>query len=162
MQTDAYPDHTGVQHKYTLAIGDIIRRDGTPFEIQWTDAPTLAAQITDIFNATMATYAPKAGLHFDTSTCLHDTDCTAPGTVSACECAHTIDPVTMKPTADCDTAGQCGIANCGSDGNCLIADDGTTTVFGFQPLKVYVQGPAGVAQPALSTPQVVYGLSYAQ
>jgi hypothetical protein len=163
--TNAYPDHTGAMHSYTLAIGDVIRRDGIPFKIQWADAQTRAVQLTDIFNATMATYAPAAGAPFDTATCVSDTNCTAPGTVSVCECTHTIDPTTMMPTADCDatkspTGGQCGIADCGSDGNCLIADDGSTTLFGIQPLKVYFQGAAGVAQPALSTPQVVYGLSY--
>jgi hypothetical protein len=102
-----------------------------------------------------------------TSSCLSDTTCTAPGTVSVCQCTHTIDPTTQLPTADCDptkspSGGQCGIANCGSDGNCLIDDDGSTTIFGIQPLRVYFQGTAGVAQPALSTPQVVYGLSYSQ
>ena len=166
MLTDVYPDHTGARHAYAFTIGDVLRRDGLPFEIQWTDAQTRAVQITDIFNAVMATYAGPAGMPFDTTTCTSDTMCTAPGTVSVCECTHTIDPTTMKPTADCETTipngGQCGIADCGSDGNCLIDDDGSTTTFGILPLKVYVQGPAGVAQPALSTPQVVYGLSYSK
>ena len=166
MVTDPYPDHTGAMHAYRIVVGDVIRRDGLPFEIQWTDAQTRAVQITDIFNAVMATYAASALLPFDTDACLSDADCTAPGTVQVCQCTHAIDPTTMQPTADCEpsnpAASQCGVANCGSDGNCLISNDGSTTIFGFQPLKVYVQGPAGVAQPALSTPQIIYGLAYAE
>ena len=164
MGTNMYPDHTGAMHFYTLSVGDVVRRDGLPFEIQWTDVAARAVQLTDIFNATMSTFSAKAGVPFDTSTCVSDTMCTAPGTVSVCECTHAIDPTTMKPTAKCDMTksplgGQCGIKNCGSDGNCLVYDDGSTTIFGIRPLTVYFQGTAGVAQPALSTPQLVYALS---
>ena len=162
MATNMYPDHNGEMHSYTIAAGDVVRRDGAAFEIQWTDNATRALQITDIFNATMATFAQKAGVPFDTSTCSADTTCTAPGTSSICECTHVLDPVTHKPTPQCDPAknpngmGQCGIKNCGSDGNCLIYDDGSTTIFGIRPMVIYVQGQAGVPQPALSTPSLFY------
>ncbi len=52
--------------------------------------------------------------------------------------------------------GQCGIKNCGSDGNCLIYNDGSTTIFGIRPMVIYVGGTAGVPQPALSTPTLIY------
>jgi hypothetical protein len=145
-----YPDHNGEMHGYSLGVGDVIRRDGQPYLIQWTDKKQRAVQITDIFNWTMANYAQEAGVPFDTKTCMVDTDCNAPGTSSICECQH------MPGSTSCMTAGQCGIKNCGSDGNCLIYDDGSVTIFGIRPMVIYFQGQAGVPQPQLSTPYLIY------
>jgi hypothetical protein len=158
MSTNMYPDHNGEMHSYSVAVGDIVRRDNQPFEIQWNNSKARAVQITDIFNATMATFSSKAGVPFDTSSCTDDSTCNAPGTVSICQCAHAIDPTTMKPTSACMTGstGQCGVKNCGSDGNCLIYNDGSTTIFGIRPMVVYVLGTGGIPQPALSTPGVIY------
>jgi hypothetical protein len=157
MNTAPYPDHDGEVHAYTLSVGDVVRRDGAPFELDWNGA-TISAQITDIFNATMATFAPSAGIPFDTSSCTGDAQCDAPGTTSTCQCQHAVDPVTRKRTADCapGAAGKCGAADCSKDGNCLVQNDGSTTVFGIRPMVVYFQGPSGVPQPALSTIQLVY------
>jgi hypothetical protein len=161
LTTKEYPDHNGEKHSYSIQVGDIIRRGSNgssptePFQIAWTDLGTARTQITDIFNAIMSTFSVKAGVPFDTSACSADADCTAPGTKSICECKHTVD-ATGKPTAKCDAPGQCGIKNCGTDGNCLIRNDGGVTIFGIRPMVIYVQGTAGVPQPALSTPTLFY------
>jgi hypothetical protein len=155
IKTKAYPDHTGESHYYEIAVGDVFRRDGAPFEIPWTAAASVYDQVmTDIFNAEMATFAPNAGIPFDTSMCTKDSDCTAAN--NKCQCDHT-----GGTNGACATgkSGQCGNANCGSDGNCLIADDGSNTYFGVRPLVVYVVGQAGLPQPALSTPTLIYNFN---
>src|SRR5262249_8490944 len=140
METQMYPDHNGEMHSYKLGVGDVIRRDGQPFEIQWTDSNARAVQITDIFNATMATFAQKAGVPFNNKICSDDTICQAPGTASACQCKH--DPANPGKCMP-GTTGQCGAKNCGKDGNCLIYDDGSTTIFGIRPMVIYFEGVAG-------------------
>jgi hypothetical protein len=149
MMTNAYPDHTGAKHSWTVAIGDIVRRDGAPFELNWSDTTAVDVQITDIYNAVMATFAPAAGVPFDTTTCTADSDCTAQGQTCQCD---------KKPgTTTCSgAASQCGQTNCGTDGNCLVYNDGTSTIFGIRPMVVYVEGASGVPQPALSTPTLIY------
>jgi hypothetical protein len=160
MQTDKYTDHKGEKHDYTLGVGDVIRRDGAPFLITWYDKANRALQITDIFNATMATFAQKAGVPFNVASCTTDDTCKmqAPGTTSKCECQHDVDPMTQKdlPTCTSGSTGQCGIANCGKDGNCLIYADGSVTIFGIRPMVIYFQGQGGIPQPALSTPYQIY------
>ncbi len=126
-----------------------------PFELDWTATKTVNIQITDIFNAVMATFAVAGGVPFNTATCTDDSTCQAPGISAICECTH------VAGSTKCDAAvpnnkGQCGIANCGTDGNCLVYNDGVNTIFGIRPMVVYVQGNAGVPQPALSTPTLVY------
>jgi hypothetical protein len=146
--TKKYPDHNGESHAYTIGIGDVIRRDGAAFEIAWTG--DYSAQVTDIFNATMATFGKPAGVAFDDSVCSKDTDCSG-GEV--CQCVHD-----KTNTANCASPAksQCGAADCTADGNCLAKNDGANTYMGFRPLVVYVLGTSGVPQPALSTPIGIY------
>lgn len=154
---DPYPDHNGEVHSYTIAIGDVLRRgdanggNNETYLLNWGDKTQRAQQITDMFNAAMATYAEKGGLIFDTSTCNADTDCKAPGTVSSCQCAH--DPANP---GKCTAPGKCGVTDCSGDGNCLVYADGSNTIMGFRPLVVYVEGNDGLPQPAESTPIAIY------
>jgi len=159
MITTAYPDHTGEPHAWKITIGDIIRRDELPFEIDWGTTATAQIQITDIFNAVMNTFAVVGGVPFNSATCTDDSTCQAPGQVNSCQCTHTI--VGGKATSACDTTiannkGQCGVTNCGTDGNCLVYNAGGTTIFGIRPMVVYIEGASGVPQPALSTPTLIY------
>jgi hypothetical protein len=153
MQTDSYPDHLGEVRNYTVAIGDVVRRDGAPWQLQWNDNGTIRQQITDIFNAAMSTFAVKGGVPFDTSECTTDKTCSDVTTGNTCQCKHDADDPTVCETG---AKGRCGSANCYKDGSCLVLNDGSTTVFGFRPLVVYVGGTAGVPQPALSTPTNIY------
>jgi hypothetical protein len=152
--TMQYPDHTGAKHSYSIGVGSVVQRDGAPFEIQWSteEASQLNVQLTDIFNAFMATYGAGAGVVFDTSSCTSDSQCNASGTVSVCECEH----VTSSAACVSGATGQCGIRNCADDGNCLAYDDGTQTIFGIRPVNLFISGTAGVGQPELSTPQSIY------
>jgi hypothetical protein len=43
------------QHSYTWGVGDVVRRDGNPWLLNWTDFPK---QATEMFDALMATFAP--------------------------------------------------------------------------------------------------------
>jgi hypothetical protein len=52
------------------------------------------------------------------------------------------------------TKGKCGDKNCGTDGFCLVYPP--QWIFGIRPIALYVQGTAGVPQPALSTPTGFY------
>jgi hypothetical protein len=115
LTTNEHPDHTTKEHTWSIALGDVIRRDGKPYEISWTEPPVRDVQLTDIFNAVMATYAKSAGIAFDAEA----TDCAA-------------------------------------DGNCLVLDNGVSTIFGIRPLGIYLEGNSGVPQPALSTPILLY------
>jgi hypothetical protein len=144
--TAAYPDNTGAMHSYTLTPGDVARRDGQPYILPWTGNP--AQEITNIFNAGMASYASIGGIAWDTSTCSSDTTCT---NNEVCQCTHD-----TTNTANCvaGTKGQCGDANCSTDGYCLVYAG--SWIFGIRPLAFYVQGTAGVPQPALSTPTGFY------
>ncbi|HEY0871693.1 MAG TPA: hypothetical protein VGD55_14940, partial [Acidothermaceae bacterium] len=154
LQTNKYPDNNGEIHDYTLTIGDIYRRDGAPFEINWNDGTDRNTKITNIFNAIMATYSGPAGVPFSTATCSKDSDCAAPGVKANCQCLH--DTTT---TSSCVTGktGQCGMINCATDGNCLVnPNNGGGTYFGIRPMVVYIVGSAGVPQPALSTPTLIY------
>jgi hypothetical protein len=100
-------------HTYLIRVGDVIKKDGQPFLVDWNGNPSPA--ITEMFNAAMATFGPAAGIPFDT------------------------------PSTDC-----------GADGNCLVFNSGGTTIMGFRPLVIYIQGNSGVPQPALSTPTQFY------
>ncbi len=103
LATNAYPDHNGESHTWSLAIGDVVRRDGLPFEMNWNNSTDVNQQITDIFNGIMSTYALSAGVPFNTAACTTDTTCQAqaPGTISNCQC-------TKNAQGSCDTtiAGQ--------------------------------------------------------
>jgi hypothetical protein len=148
MQTVMYPDHNGEMHAYSLGVGDVVRRDGQPFEIQWNDSAQRAAQLNDIFNAAMASFAQSGGVAFDASSCTSDSTCTTPGSI--CECQHA-----SGGACAAGASGQCGTKSCVSDGTCQVSNDGSTTVFGIRALQIEFRGPAGVPQPALSTPQTV-------
>src|ERR1019366_6293305 len=114
---------------------------GEPFLLDWTGSPNL--QITDIFNAMLASFATPAGIAWDTSTCAKDADCVS---TEVCQCTH--NPMATDPTACVgSTKGQCGDKNCGTDGYCLVYP--ASWIFGVRPLVYYVQGTAGVPQPAL-------------
>jgi hypothetical protein len=151
LQTVSYPDHTGAMHAYRLGVGQVFQRDGAPFEISWNVPPLRNQQLTDVTNAILATFAQSGGVPFDTSSCSSDTQCNAPGTSSICECNH------VFPTPACVTPGHCGLRNCAMDGNCQVLNDGVNTHFNVPPLGLSFQGAASVAQPALSTPQLVSG-----
>lgn len=144
--TGQYPDHTGAMHSYAIAPGDVVRRDGEPFLLPWDGNPD--QQITDIFNAAMASYASQGGIAWDTSDCTDDSTC-APGEM--CQCTH--DMTTTTACAN-GSKGKCGDKNCGTDGFCLVYPG--QWIFGVRPLALYVQGTAGVPQPALSTPTGFY------
>ncbi len=155
LQTNKYPDNNGESHDYTLTIGDIYRRDGAPFEINWNSKTDRNTKITNIFNAIMSTYSQAAGVPFNTASCTNDAACVAPGTVSNCQCLH----ATTGDLTQCKagTKGQCGTTNCATDGNCLVSpNNGGGTYFGIRPMVVYIVGTAGVPQPALSTPTLIY------
>jgi hypothetical protein len=145
-ETGPYPDHTGAQHSYSMTPGDVVRRDGIPFLIDWTGTPD--AQITDIFNAAMASYASVGGIAWDTSSCTGDASCQ---NLEVCQCAH--DP---GHPGEClaGTQGQCGDADCSTDGYCLV--NPAVWIFGIRPLAFYVVGQPGVPQPQLSTPTYFY------
>ena len=151
LATKPYPDHLGEKHAYSFQLGDVIRRDGVPFYMQWQDTPTVRIQITDIFNAMMATFANQAGVPFDTKACSKDADCAAPGQVNSCQCKKD-----MAGNCAGGAMSQCGAKNCGTDGNCLVYNDGSQTIFGVRPMVIYITGLSGVPQPALSTPLTFY------
>jgi len=144
--TGPYPDNTGAVHSYAIAPGDVIRRDGEPYLLDWNGNPD--QQITNIFNAAMATSASLGGIAWDTSDCTSDTTC---GNGEVCQCTHD-----MTNTAQCASGskGKCGDKNCGTDGYCLVY--ASQWIFGIRPIALYVQGTAGVPQPALSTPTGFY------
>ena len=156
-QTGKYPDHNGEVHAYALAPGDVARRDGQPFLLDWDSSALVKQEITDIFNAGMATFASQAGIAWDTSSCMADTDCS---NAEVCQCTHATDSM-GNPTSSCAASnpdgskgGKCGDKNCGSDGYCLVYPP--QWIFGIRPIAFYVQGTAGVPQPALSTPTGFY------
>jgi hypothetical protein len=177
--TKDYPDHNGEMHHYKLTIGDVIRRDdsGEAFLLDWNGDPSQA--ITDIYNSAMATFAPGGGVPFETTACNDDKTCQTSG--FSCQCKHkatcandTECPTgytcaaggvctnakgkTTSPTP-CATAtmSKCGDTNCQADSSCLVLpNSGGVNIFGIRPLVVYVQGQAGVPQPALSTPTSFY------
>lgn len=144
--TSAFPDNTGAVHSYSIAAGDVIRRDGEPYLIDWNGNPD--QQITNIFNAAMASYASIGGIAWDTSDCTSDSMCS---NSEVCQCTHD-----STNTASCvsGSKGKCGDANCGTDGYCLVYPP--QWIFGVRPIALYVQGTAGVPQPALSTPTGFY------
>jgi len=149
--TAKFPDNTGQVHSYTISPGDVVRRDGQPYLLDWSGDPK--QQITNIFNAGMASFASIAGIAWDTSDCMSDTTC---ATGEVCQCTHdTNNPMQCAASnPDGSKGGKCGDANCGSDGFCLISAG--TWIFGIRPIALYVQGTAGVPQPALSTPTGFY------
>jgi hypothetical protein len=144
--TGPYPDNTGAVHSYSIAPGDVVRRDGQPYLLDWNGNPN--QEITNIFNAAMASYASQAGIAWDTSMCSADDTC---ATGEICQCTH---DTTNKTQCVAGTHGQCGDKNCGTDGFCLVYPG--QWIFGVRPLAFYVQGTAGVPQPALSTPTGFY------
>lgn len=151
MSTSKYPDHTGVMHDYSIAPGDVVRRDGQPFLLDWNGNPN--AQITDIFNAGMASYAAPAGIAWNTQDCMDDSVC---GSNEVCQCTHDMTNTTQCAASNPDGSkgGKCGDPNCKSDGFCLVYNGGW--IFGFRPLAIYIAGTAGIPQPALSTPTYFY------
>jgi hypothetical protein len=152
VKTITFPDHTGAMHAYSMAIGDVMRRDGQPFLLNWNSSGEVEVQITDFFNAMMATFATPAGIAWNTSSCSDDSTC---GPVEVCQCTHD-----ATNTSSCvgTTKGQCGDANCGTDGYCLVYP--AAWIFGVRPMVFYVVGTAGTPQPELSTPIEFYNFWY--
>jgi hypothetical protein len=62
-------------HTYVLKIGDVPKKDGQPFLIDWNGNP--APQATELFNAFMNTFATGAGVAWDTDSadCQADNYC---------------------------------------------------------------------------------------
>jgi hypothetical protein len=161
MLAGPYPDHTGTLYNYSIAVGDVYRRSQpgggpatAPFEINWNSSDDRGQKITDIFNAVMFSYSQKAGIPFNTASCTDDSTCAAPGQKNSCQCVHNATGTTTGCVGS--TKGQCGVADCATDGNCLVYTAGGETIFGIRPMVVYVEGIGGVPQPALSTPTTVY------
>jgi hypothetical protein len=73
-------------HTYTMKIGDVPKKDGQPFLIDWTGNPNAA--VTEIFLATMNTFAQNGGVPFD-------------GTM----------PPYNDPAFDCGASGDCLVYN---------------------------------------------------
>lgn len=61
------------KHTYEMKIGEVPKKDGNTFLIDWNGKPT--AQITELFNAAMFTFGPPAGIPWDTDSA----DCGADG-----------------------------------------------------------------------------------
>jgi hypothetical protein len=152
LATGKYPDNIGESHDYAFAIGDVYRRDGEPFEINWNDPTDRATKITNIFNAMMGTYAAAGGVPFNTGACSDDDTCKNSTGKYLCQCEHT-----SATSGTCVSPGQCGVADCATDGNCLVeANAGGLNYLGVRPMVVYIVGQAGVPQPQLSTPIEIY------
>ena len=66
----------GGKHTYVVKIGDVIKKDGQPFLINWNDATARAQQITEIFNAVLFTFGPQAGIPYaESANCRADGNC---------------------------------------------------------------------------------------
>lgn len=63
------------KHTYVVRIGDVIKKDGEPFLIDWDGNPN--PMITELFNASLATFGPAAGLDtsVESSDCGRDGNC---------------------------------------------------------------------------------------
>ncbi len=64
------------KHTYVIKVGDVIKKDGQPFLIDWNDSSKRGCEITEVFNAMMYTFAPQAGIPYAPSKdCSKDGNC---------------------------------------------------------------------------------------
>jgi hypothetical protein len=66
----------GGAHTYVIKIGDVVKKDGQPFLMDWGNTPHLEQQITEIYNAMLYTFAPQAGIPYvESPNCHADGNC---------------------------------------------------------------------------------------
>ena len=59
-----------------VKIGDVIKKDGQPFLIDWNDKNARGCEITEVFNAMLNTFGPQAGIPYVPSkNCSSDGNC---------------------------------------------------------------------------------------
>jgi hypothetical protein len=78
MTATSSPDckQCGGAHTYVVKVGDVVKKDGQPFLIDWNTASTREQQITEIYNAMMWTFAPQAGIPYaESPNCRGDGNC---------------------------------------------------------------------------------------